>query len=62
MSRSIPLSPSAVPAERGLVRRLPALAALALGLMLVMGAGFAAPSVLHNATHDGRHAFALPCH
>jgi cobalt transporter subunit CbtB len=62
MSRSIPLSPSAASAQVALTRRLPALAALALGLVLVLGAGFAGPSALHNATHDGRHAFALPCH
>jgi cobalt transporter subunit CbtB len=42
--------------------RWPALVALVLGLMLVAGAGFAAPSFIHNATHDTRHAFGLPCH
>ena len=42
--------------------RWPALAALLLGLLLVAGAGFAAPSFIHNATHDTRHAFGLPCH
>ena len=40
----------------------PALAALALGILIVFGAGFAYPTVLHNATHDTRHAFGLPCH
>jgi cobalt transporter subunit CbtB len=43
-------------------RLLPALAALSLGLALFLGAGFAASSVLHNATHDTRHALGLPCH
>jgi len=42
--------------------RLPALAALALGLLIVFGAGLASPSALHNATHDTRHAFGHPCH
>ena len=40
----------------------PALAALAFGLLIVFGAGFASPTTLHNATHDTRHAFGLPCH
>jgi cobalt transporter subunit CbtB len=42
--------------------RWPALLALAFGLLVVYGAGFAHPSALHNATHDTRHAFGLPCH
>lgn len=41
---------------------LPALFALALGAFLFLGAGFAWPSVIHNATHDTRHALGLPCH
>ena len=40
----------------------PAVLALAFGLLIVYGAGFAYPTVLHNATHDTRHAFGLPCH
>ncbi len=43
-------------------RSVPALIALALGLVLFLGAGFAWPAVLHNATHDTRHALGLPCH
>ena len=42
--------------------RWPAALALALGLFVIYGAGFAAPAALHNATHDTRHAFGLPCH
>ena len=42
--------------------RWPALLALALGLLIVFGAGFANPAAIHNATHDTRHAFGLPCH
>jgi cobalt transporter subunit CbtB len=40
----------------------PAVLALAFGLLIVYGAGFSYPMVLHNATHDTRHAFGLPCH
>jgi cobalt transporter subunit CbtB len=42
--------------------RWPALVAFAFGLLVVFGAGFASPSAIHNATHDTRHAFGLPCH
>jgi cobalt transporter subunit CbtB len=38
------------------------LAAAALGLVLVVGAGFAGSDVLHNAAHDARHAAGFPCH
>ncbi|WP_026380215.1 CbtB domain-containing protein [Afifella pfennigii] len=41
---------------------VPALAALMLGALIVATAGFAGADVLHNSTHDTRHAFALPCH
>ena len=42
--------------------RLPALFALGMGLLVVFAAGFAHPAAVHNATHDTRHAFGLPCH
>jgi cobalt transporter subunit CbtB len=42
--------------------RVAASAAFFLGLVLLFGAGFAGPNILHNTTHDTRHAFALPCH
>jgi cobalt transporter subunit CbtB len=29
---------------------------------MLYGVGFAGPQALHNAAHDGRHAFAFPCH
>jgi cobalt transporter subunit CbtB len=45
-----------------LSNRLPGLFALMLGLAIVFAAGFASPATLHNATHDTRHAFGLPCH
>lgn len=43
-------------------RIVPAISALLLGLFLFVAAGFAGPTVLHNATHDTRHALGLPCH
>lgn len=36
-------------------------AALA-GLFLLLAAGFAQASVLHDGAHDTRHAIAFPCH
>ena len=30
--------------------------------LIVFAAGFVSPAMLHNATHDTRHAFGLPCH
>ena len=49
-------------AQSGSFSRWPAMLALAFGLLVVYGAGFASPMALHNATHDTRHAFGLPCH
>ncbi len=43
-------------------RIAPAIFALVLGASLIVVAGFAWPSALHNATHDTRHALGLPCH
>jgi cobalt transporter subunit CbtB len=56
-----PSTPS-VSLPRASSRVLPAVAAFLFGLVLFLGAGFGAPSVLHNATHDTRHALGLPCH
>lgn len=39
-----------------------ATAALLFGALLIFGVGFASPELIHNAAHDGRHAFVLPCH
>jgi cobalt transporter subunit CbtB len=44
------------------VAKWPALAVLAFGILVVFGAGFSHPMAIHNATHDTRHAFGLPCH
>ncbi len=43
-------------------RIIPAVAALMVGAFLVLAAGFAHSSTVHNAAHDARHAFAFPCH
>ena len=34
----------------------------ALGLVIVLAAGFAPSEAVHNAAHDSRHSFAFPCH
>ncbi len=39
-----------------------AMVAALLGSFLVFGVGLANSDTLHNAAHDGRHAFAFPCH
>jgi cobalt transporter subunit CbtB len=33
-----------------------------LGLALVLISGFAGTPIVHNATHDTRHATGFPCH
>lgn len=39
-----------------------AVAAALFGTFLFLGMGFAHSDAIHNATHDVRHALALPCH
>ena len=39
-----------------------AVLAFSIGLFLVFGAALANSSTLHNAAHDGRQAFTVPCH
>ena len=39
-----------------------AFAALLLGCLVLFGAGLSQADALHAAAHDGRHAFAFPCH
>ncbi len=58
-----------VAANRAVVRdsarvsmRNAGLLAILLGVFFVWGVGFAAPSIVHNATHDTRHALVFPCH
>lgn len=41
---------------------IPALAAILLGVFLVLGTGFAHSNTIHNAAHDSRHSLAFPCH
>lgn len=36
--------------------------AILLGSFIFFGAGFAPMTSVHNATHDTRHAFSMPCH
>jgi len=43
-------------------RYVAAAIAIGFGAFLLFVAGFAGADVLHNAAHDGRHAFAFPCH
>ncbi len=38
------------------------MAAVLVGLVVVLAVGFAPMGVAHNAAHDARHAFAFPCH
>ena len=45
-----------------LTRRLPALALLAFGAVMLYGVGFSTTSAVHNAAHDTRHATGFPCH
>ena len=42
--------------------RWQAAAAALLGLVLVLGVGFAGAAAIHNAAHDARHIHAFPCH
>ena len=49
-------------AQAAAERALPVTVLALLGLFLLYGIGFAQPEALHNAAHDGRHAFAFPCH
>ena len=43
-------------------RKLAALLAAALGLVIVFAAGLAPSEAVHNAAHDTRHSFSFPCH
>lgn len=43
-------------------RIAPALLSVFFGLFVVGFVGFSPMEVVHNATHDARHANAFPCH
>ena len=63
MSTATPLDQWDAAAPRaGAKRKLAALAAAALGLVIVFAAGFVPSEAVHNAAHDTRHSFAFPCH
>ncbi len=42
--------------------RIVAVAAILFGAVLIYGAGFAQPDLLHTVAHDSRHSMAFPCH
>ena len=42
--------------------RLPALAVLMFGLVVLYAVGFSSFARAHNAAHDARHANGFPCH
>ncbi len=50
----------------GSVSRLSAvvqiMAAVALAIVVLFGAGFSPAEVVHNAAHDARHSAGFPCH
>jgi cobalt transporter subunit CbtB len=48
--------------ELVLVRRLPALSVLLIGLAIVYSVGFSSFARAHSAAHDTRHANGFPCH
>ncbi|MBV28191.1 MAG: cobalt transporter subunit [Rhodospirillaceae bacterium] len=56
--KTLPSTESLSPAAKA----VPVLVAALLGVFILYGVGFASSQVLHNAAHDGRHAFAFPCH
>ena len=43
-------------------RMFAGLLALAFGLLLLAGAGFAGSDFVHNAANDTRHGLGFPCH
>lgn len=46
-------------ADQGL---LGIIGAIMLGTLLLFSAGFAQATVMHDSSHDMRHAMAFPCH
>ena len=65
MHESAGVPPASIPAPLALdaaTRLTAGAAALALGLMLIWGVGFAHSQTLHDTAHDVRHGFGFPCH
>jgi cobalt transporter subunit CbtB len=60
--RRLMVASSLLDATRSLAALGPAMLALLLGVVFIVGAGFAALPAAHNAAHDARHSFAFPCH
>ncbi len=48
--------------ESGQLKLTQIIGALLLGAVLLYGVGFAPLQAAHNAAHDTRHSYALPCH
>jgi cobalt transporter subunit CbtB len=59
-------SPETLPRSRRFAtlseRTRTALAAAALGVMILWAVGFSPAGIVHNAAHDTRHTMAFPCH
>jgi cobalt transporter subunit CbtB len=49
-------------AEERVTAAIAAMVAALLGAFILYGVALADADALHNAAHDGRHAFAFPCH
>jgi cobalt transporter subunit CbtB len=60
-THSVALDTGAVSATRAEALKAALIAAI-LGVGLVFLTGFAHTLVLHNGTHDARHALSFPCH
>jgi cobalt transporter subunit CbtB len=53
---------SAVPGLTAAAPMASALGVATLGAMLILITAFAPLSAIHNAAHDSRHSYAVPCH
>jgi cobalt transporter subunit CbtB len=62
-STSVPAGIAPLPETRVAAsgRRWPAIVALLLGGVIILGVGFG-PGLAHNASHDTRHSLSFPCH
>ncbi len=53
---------SEVRAPAGVAAVWPAVAAAALGIVILYVVGFAGAHTIHEAAHDARHSMNFPCH